>query len=145
LTERKMDPGAAYSAIKGSNGKYVNYDIAMWAWQPPVDPNFILGVMTCNEWDNNSDSGYCNPNYDKLFSDQSGFLSPKARHKLINKMQNIAYNSRAYIVIDYPKTLEAHSSKWVGFVPSPLIGSVNNLSPLTLINVHKRKIIYDKR
>lgn len=138
LTQRKMDPDAAQQAIEGSDGKYDEYDLAMWDWVPPVDPDFILGVMTCAQWGNNSDSGYCNPEYDKLYAAQSSALTAKDRHDIVNKLQKIAYDSRAYIVIDYPDTLEAHSAQWTGFVPSPLIGSVNNLSPETLLSVHKK-------
>lgn len=138
LTQRKMDPDAAQQAIEGPDGKYDEYDLAMWDWVPPVDPDFILGVMTCAQWGNNSDSGYCNPEYDKLYAAQSSALTAKDRHDIVNKLQKIAYDSRAYIVIDYPDTLEAHSAQWTGFVPSPLIGSVNNLSPETLLSVHKK-------
>lgn len=137
LTQRKMDPDAAQQAIEGADGKYDEYDLAMWDWVPPVDPDFILGVMTCKQWGNNSDSGYCNPAYDKLYSAQSSALTAASRHDIVNQMQQIAYDSRAYIVIDYPDTLEAHNPKWTGFIPSPLVGSINNLSPETLLNVKK--------
>ena len=48
------------------NGQY-DFDLAMWDWFPAADPDFILSVLTCDEWGNWSDAGYCNHDYDKLY------------------------------------------------------------------------------
>ena len=138
ISQRKMDPDAASDAIGAPDSKYEDYDLAMWNWVPPVDPQFVLSVMTCDQWGNNSDSGYCNPAYDALFSKQSATVSRDDRRKLVNQLQELAFKDRPYIVLDYPDVLEAHSPKWTGFVLSPLVGSVNNLSTETLMNVHKK-------
>jgi len=53
------------------------------------------------------------------------------------KMQDQIYNDRPYIILDYPDVIEAHSSKWAGFVLSPVMGSVNSLSTQTLLQVHQ--------
>ena len=42
-----------------------------------------------------------------------------------------------YIIYAYPNVIEAHSPEWDGFVLSPLIGSINNLSTQTLTQVHR--------
>ncbi|HTN97936.1 MAG TPA: hypothetical protein VL101_13260 [Nordella sp.] len=52
-------------------------------------------------------------------------------------MQNHIFDARPYIVLNYPDVIEAHNPKWKGFVLSPLVGSVNNLSTETLMNVQK--------
>lgn len=137
LAQRKMDADAANAAILGEDNDYRDFDIAMWLWVPPFDPDFILSVLTCDQRGNNNDSGYCNPDYDKLYLKQAQLVDRAERTKVINEMQALAYRDRPYIVLVYPQTMEAHSPAWTGFVPSPLVGSVNNLSVETLLNVHK--------
>lgn len=138
LAQRKMDADAANQAIMGENRDYRDYDIAMWLWVPPLDPDFMLSVLTCAQRGNNNDSGYCNPDYDKLYLKQAQIADRKERAKIVNEMQKLAYRERPYIALIYPHTLEAHSPSWTGFVPSPLVGSVNNLSVETLLNAHKK-------
>ncbi|KGF68928.1 hypothetical protein LL06_13750 [Hoeflea sp. BAL378] len=137
LAQRKMDADATNAAILGEDNQYRDFDIAMWLWVPPFDPDFILSVLTCAQLGNNNDSGYCNPDYDKLYMEQARLVDRAERAKVLNEMQAIAYRDRPYIVLVYPQTMEAHSPEWTGFVPSPLVGSVNNLSVETLLNVHK--------
>jgi len=136
LTMRKMDTDAATTAINGSDNQYTDYDLAMWDWVPPVDPDFQLSVLTCAQWGNNSDSGYCNPKYDALYAAQGAAATDAERHQIIDQMQQIAFDDRPYIVLDYMDVIEAHSPKWTGFLISPLVGSVNNLSTQTLLAVH---------
>lgn len=137
IKQRKMDPDAAWDAIVGPDEDYTTYDLAMWNWTPPVDPDFILSALTCDQWGNNSDSGYCNPEYDQMWLDQGVLTDPEARRAKINEMQQVLFDDRPYIVYAYPEVIEAHSPKWDGFVLSPLVGSVNNLSTLTLLGVHR--------
>jgi len=136
LVMRKMDTDAATAAIQGPDGAYDDYDIAMWDWIPPVDPDFQLSVLTCAQWNNNNDSGYCNPKYDELYKAQGVARDRAERQKIINQMQQIAFDDRPYIVLAYQNVIEAHTPKWTGFLLSPLVGSVNNLSTQTLLQVH---------
>lgn len=137
ITQRKMDPDAANEAIMGADLKYTDYDLAMWNWVPPVEPDFVLSVMTCAARGGNSDSGYCNPDYDAMYLKQGTLLKREDRVAEISKMQKHIFDARPYIVLNYPDVIEAHSPKWKGFVLSPLMGSVNNLSTETLMNVQK--------
>lgn len=139
ITMRKMDTDAATTAINGSDNMYTGYDLAMWDWIPPVDPDFQLSVLTCAQWGNNSDSGYCNPEYDKLYAEQGTAATKADRQAIVNKMQQIAFDDRPYIVLNYQDVIEAHNPKWTGFLMSPLVGSVNNLSTQTLLSVHQVK------
>lgn len=137
LSERKMDPTAAFTAIAGSNNKYEDYDVAMWDWVLPPDPQNILGDLTCAQWGNNSDSGYCDKQFDTLYAQQSTLLNRADRQRVVNQMQQMLFNARPYIVLNYPDIIEAHSPKWTGFEMSPLLGSVNNMSIDTLLDVHQ--------
>jgi peptide/nickel transport system substrate-binding protein len=138
ITQRKMDPDAATEAIEAPDGKFEDYDLAMWNWVPPVEPDFLLSVMTCDQRGNNSDSGYCNAEYDAMYQKQGTLLDDQQRRAEINKMQKWLFDARPYIVLNYPNVIEAHSPKWDGFVLSPLMGSVNNLSTETLLTVHPK-------
>lgn len=139
LVMRKMDTDAATNAILGPDGGYDEFDLAMWDWIPPVDPDFQLSVLTCAQWGNNNDSGYCNPAYDELYAAQAVARDRAERQKIINQMQRIAFDDRPYIVLVYQNVIEAHSPSWTGFLLSPLVGSVNNLSTQTLLQVQPVK------
>ncbi len=138
ITQQNMDDSATFNAISAPNSKYETFDMAMWDWVPPVDPDFMLSVVTCAQLGNNSDSGYCNARYDKMYARQSTLLNTTARHELIWQMQQYLYDARPYIILDYPDIIEAHSPAWTGFAVAPVMGSVNSLSMQTLLNVHKK-------
>ncbi|MCW2289911.1 peptide/nickel transport system substrate-binding protein [Leucobacter luti] len=137
VEQRKMDPDAAWDAITAPDNQYLEYDIAMWNWTPPVEPDFILSTLTCGSWGNNSDSGYCNPRYDELYAAQAIELDEAKRRAIIDEMQQIIFDDRPYIVYVNPQVIEAHSPQWTGFVLSPLVGSINNLSTQTLTSVER--------
>ena len=136
ITQQNMDDSATFNAISAPNSKYQTFDMAMWDWVPPVDPDFMLSVLTCAQLGNNSDSGYCNPAYDRMYARQSTLISTSARRALIWQMQQFIYAAKPYIILDYPDIIEAHSVKWAGFTVSPVMGSVNSLSTQTLLRVH---------
>lgn len=52
-------------------------------------------------------------------------------------MQQIIFDDRPYIVYAYPNVIEAFNPAWDGFVLSPLVGSINNLSTQTLTGVYR--------
>ncbi len=137
VEQRKMDSDAAWDAVTAPDNKYLDYDLAMWNWTPPVEPNFILSTLTCEALGGNSDSGYCNPAYDALYKAQGTEMDETKRRAIIDEMQQIIFDDRPYIIYANPNVIEAHSPAWTGFVLSPLIGSVNNLSTQTLTQVHR--------
>jgi peptide/nickel transport system substrate-binding protein len=137
IKQRSMDDDAANTALNDPDGKYLTYDLAMYDWVPPVDPDFMLSVMTCGALGNNSDSGYCDPSYDAQYAQQSILTDSAARHALVNQMQEKIYNDRPYIILDYPDIIEAHNKAFTGFVMSPVMGSVNSLSMITLLGLQK--------
>jgi peptide/nickel transport system substrate-binding protein len=137
ITQQNMDDSATFNAISAPDNKYETFDMAMWDWVPPVDPDFMLSVVTCAQLGGNSDSGYCNKAYDKMYAEQGTLINSKARQQLVWKMQQYIYNARPYIILDYPDVIEAHSKSWTGFTVSPVMGSVNSLSTQTLLQVHQ--------
>jgi peptide/nickel transport system substrate-binding protein len=98
---------------------YRNFQLAMWGWDAYIDPNFILSVVTCGQLGAESDSGYCNKKYDALFKKQAATINVAARHKIVYQMQQMIFNARPYIILEYVNVLEAWSKKWCDVHTSP--------------------------
>ncbi len=100
-----------------------DYDMVVWGWGPDPDPDFILSVMTTDQFVSGgwSDSGYHNPEYDKLYLEQQQAVDKTQRQQMVWKMQELVFNDRPYIVLYYEKLLQAYrSDRFTGFLPSPL-------------------------
>ena len=137
INQRMMDDSAAWNAIYcGGNCQYRNFDLAMWDWFPAADPDFMLGAMTCAQWGNWNDSGYCNPAYDRLYAQQRHTTNLQQRKAIVYKMQQMVYDARPYIILTYDSRLDAWSPKWTGFVES-VQGMFNNFSTQSLLSVHQ--------
>ncbi|MDP9343612.1 MAG: peptide ABC transporter substrate-binding protein [Actinomycetota bacterium] len=137
LTQKSLDSSATFAAITapGDTG-YLDFDLAMWDWVPLIDPDFILSVVTCDQYGGWSDTGYCNPSYDAMYSKQGTLLDPKARQDLVWKMQDVLYDDRPYIMLNYVDVVEVHTKSWDGFLMSPQ-SSFNPLSKETMEQVHR--------
>jgi len=138
LSLKVLDPSAAFDAIGAPTYKYLNFDLAMWDWIPFPDPSYILNVVECNQYGSNSDTGYCNHAYDKLWSEQSSTVDQDKRRQVVYRMQEILANDRPYIVLNYPDVIDAFDSKhWAGFYNEPGYGIFINNSTLTMNFVHQ--------
>ncbi len=118
-TPEAVDP----DTLIGSTTAVGDYDLVIWGWGPDSDPDFILSVLTTDQFVEGgwSDSGYHNPDYDQLYLDQQQAVDKNERQQIIYKMQEMAYNDRPYIVFYYSKALQAYrSDRFTGFVESPL-------------------------
>ena len=126
----------AYSIMTAPDNKYENWDLAMWSWTPPIDPDFILSAMTCQSLGNWSDSGYCKPAYDKLYAQQGKAVDPTVRHDLVNQAQQMVFNDRPYIILNYNDTINAWNGNFTGYVESSQ-GFFGALTKQSLIDVHQ--------
>ncbi len=118
-TPESVDPDSLYSQMTPAG----NYDLVIWGWGPDPDPDFILSVMTSDQFVDGgwSDSGYMNPEYDQLYLDQQVTVDKAARQAIIWKMQEMVFNDRPYIVLWYEDLLRAYrSDRFTGFIESPL-------------------------
>jgi peptide/nickel transport system substrate-binding protein len=100
-----------------------DYDLVIWGWGPDPDPDFILSVMTSDQFVDGgwSDSGYSNPEYDQLYLDQQVTVDKNERQQIVWKMQEMVFNDRPYIVLWYQDLLQAYrSDRFTGFIESPL-------------------------
>jgi peptide/nickel transport system substrate-binding protein len=120
-----------------------DYDLFVWGWYPNPDPNYILDVFTCAQRPpdastyRNSDSYYCNPDYDELFKQQGEVIDPAVRVDIVHQMQAILYRDQPYLMLWNDALLEAYSSDWTGFRPQPdPDGDLLALyGPLSFINI----------
>ncbi len=101
----------------------------MWDWFPLIDPDFILSVLTKAQWGGWSDSGFDDPTYDKLYLAQGLAIEPAKRLEIVHQMQQIAFDERPYIILNYNQVIDAWSNDWVGFDDhESVLGLFNNLS-----------------
>jgi peptide/nickel transport system substrate-binding protein len=136
LIQKSLDSSAAFDAIGAPNYKYLEFDLAMWDWVPLIDPDFMLSVLTCDQFGGWNDSGYCNPEYDRLYQQQGVTLDEDERRDIVWEMQEMIFNDRPYIMLNYESWIYGHSKNWTGFVPSPQ-GVFNSLSKQSLIEAHQ--------
>src|SRR2546430_12951636 len=102
LTQRAEDSSAAFDEICGKDcTAYDTFDLAMWDWVPLIDPDFMLSVLTCDQFGGWSDSGYCNPEDDKLYPRQGGPTRPGGPPQNGPPMPPKGFNDRPYIMLDY--------------------------------------------
>jgi peptide/nickel transport system substrate-binding protein len=114
-----VDPDSLVAATTPAG----DYDLVIWGWGPDPDPDFILSVMTSDQFVDGgwSDSGYHNPEYDQLYLDQQRAIDKTERQQMIWKMQEMVFNDRPYIVLYYEGLLQAYrSDRFKGFIESPL-------------------------
>jgi peptide/nickel transport system substrate-binding protein len=136
LAQRSLDDTAAFNAVGAPNFKYLDFDLAMWDWVPGMDPDFILSILGCDQYGSWSDTGYCNHSYDRLYQQQGTATDPGQRRQITDRMQQMIFDERPYIVISYDKEIDAWSPKFTGFVESPQ-SIFNSLSLSSLVSVHQ--------
>lgn len=134
LTPRTLDRKALATAVAAPDGKYLEYDFALTTGTTGgYDPDFGLSAFACFARGLFNLSGYCNPEYDALYKQQAVSAEEK-RVELVHQMQEMIFDSRAYVVLSYPDQLDAWRESWTGFKQSPE-GIFSYLSPETLTDV----------
>ena len=121
----KIEPQTITSAKLGNVILDGDYDLFEWGWYPNPDPNYILDVFNCDQRPPgdgtylNSDSYYCNPDYNALNDQQHSVTDATQRVDIVHQMQAILYRDQPYIMLWNDQVLEAWSSKWTGFLSQP--------------------------
>jgi peptide/nickel transport system substrate-binding protein len=134
LNARLEDSTAVWNEM--TENDYKDWDLAIWYWVPLIDPDFMLAALTTDQWFGWSDTAYTNPEYDALYSKQKRTLDVEERRKIVWEMQQIVFDDKPYIMLDYRDVVEAWSPKWDGFWVSPQ-GTWNQLSKVTWHEVHQ--------
>jgi peptide/nickel transport system substrate-binding protein len=118
------DSTAAYAIETGDNCDaakstgYDSFDMAMWDWVGYVDPDFQLSVVTKGQWCSWSDTGWDNPEYDKLYEQQGTTVDPDERKQIVYQMQQMIWDNFVYTQLVNLQDIEAHSKAWDGFSPA---------------------------
>jgi peptide/nickel transport system substrate-binding protein len=137
LTQKALDSSAAFDAITAPNGKYTDFDLAMWDWVSLVDPDFMLSVVTCDQYGGWSDSGMCDKKYDALYSKQQLTPNQTKRRAIVWQMQKYLQQQKPYLWLANLDSVSAFASNWAGIVTSPQ-GPFNSLNKISLTSVHQK-------
>jgi ABC-type transport system substrate-binding protein len=87
------------------------FDTFIWGWGgDPYDPSFLLSLMTTDEIGASSDAFYSNPEYDRLFNEQTTLFDTAERKAVIQEMIAILQEDLPYIVLTEDPYLEAYNS-----------------------------------
>jgi peptide/nickel transport system substrate-binding protein len=118
-----MDEGSLTSKIFNTNsaGQYApDYDMFLWYWYSDPDPDFMLSVLTRSQINGWSDTGFYDPQYDRLYARQQVTVDSQARQRIVWAMQQLIYQKSPYVPLVYPQWLEAYNTRdWTGWVRSP--------------------------
>ena len=73
--------------VRTENGKPApDFDTFIWGWGgDPYDPSFLLSLLTTGEIGGSSDSFYSNPEYDRLYREQTGIFDTEERKAVIQR------------------------------------------------------------
>ncbi|HKS44947.1 MAG TPA: peptide ABC transporter substrate-binding protein [Amycolatopsis sp.] len=95
-----------------SNG---TYDLAFSGWGTSPDPDYVLAKQTCAALpavggSSSSASMFCDPEFDRLYQQESTELDPARRAELVKQAQARYYDQVPSVVLDYDNPLEAYRS-----------------------------------
>ncbi|NLE23495.1 MAG: ABC transporter substrate-binding protein [Actinobacteria bacterium] len=122
VTLRVVDAGVLLDAQYNYKGDTYapDYDMFIWFWTYDIDPEMMLNVPTPGQIEGWNDTLWTNDEYTQLFKQQEQTIDAAERIPLVQRMQEIVWESSPYLVFAYPYQLEAYrSDKWQGVVPSP--------------------------
>jgi peptide/nickel transport system substrate-binding protein len=93
------------------------FDTFVWGWGgDPYDPSALLRLITTDEIGSLSDSFYSNPEYDRLFKQQTGEFDEEKRRELIRQMITLAQRDLPYLVLTEDPNLQAYRTDRVANV-----------------------------
>jgi peptide/nickel transport system substrate-binding protein len=137
LKQQALDSSAAFAQMTKPNNTYQGFDLAMWDWTALIDPDFMLSVVTCDQYGGWSDSGYCSKRYDKMYSKQQLTPNQTKRRKIVWQMQAYLYKQRPYLWLANDDSVSATSKNWAGF-KNTAQGPFNELNIQSLTQVHQK-------
>ena len=114
IVQKSLDATAAWNAVTAPDSTYMDFDIVMWTWTAYPDPDFMLSVPTCAQYGGWNDTGYCNPEYDKLYAEQGITIDPEQRKAIVWEMQALLDKDKPYIWTARQQMLFAYGSRWGG-------------------------------
>ncbi|GAB4455218.1 MAG: ABC transporter substrate-binding protein [Anaerolineae bacterium] len=112
-----------------------DYDVIMWGWGSDPDPGFLLSVMTTDEIPTgSSETGYSNPEFDKLFAAQATELDKDKRREIVWEMQRIVLDDVPYIIPYYDQAVQAYrTDRFTGWITDAPKLALQDTTSLTVI------------
>jgi peptide/nickel transport system substrate-binding protein len=105
LEPKAQDPDALTAACCPA----FDYDVIIWGWGSDADPALLLQVMTTDAIPTgSSETGYSNPEYDKMYTQQNAELDKDKRIQLVWQMQAMAFKDVVYVIPYYDQAVQAY-------------------------------------
>jgi peptide/nickel transport system substrate-binding protein len=93
------------------------FDTFIWGWGgDPYDPSLLLNLLTTKAIGASSDAFYSNPEYDRLYEQQSGEFDLEKRKELVKQMIALSQRDLPYIVLTVDPILQAYRTDKVANV-----------------------------
>ena len=104
--------------VREVDGKMApDFDTFIWGWGgDPYDPGILLNLLTTKAIGGSSDSFYSNPEYDRLYDEQSGEFDNAARKAIVKQMIDISQRDLPYLVLTVDPLLQAYRTDRVAGV-----------------------------
>jgi peptide/nickel transport system substrate-binding protein len=94
-----------------------DFDTFIWGWGgDPYDPSILLNLLTTGAIGGSSDSFYSNPEYDKLYKEQSTEFDQAKRQQIVQQMIAIAQRDQPYLVLTVDPVLQGYRPSKLGGV-----------------------------
>jgi peptide/nickel transport system substrate-binding protein len=94
-----------------------DYDVILWGWTSGADPDLLNVPTTVEIPTGTSETGYSNPEYDKLFDEQETTVDHEKRKEIVWKLQEIIMRDVVYIIPYYKQTVQAYrTDRFQGWV-----------------------------
>ena len=112
-----------------------DYDVILWGWGSDPDPQFLLGVPTCDGIESGfNETGYCNPAYDDLYAQQAVETDHATRVGIVHDMQQMLVDDVVYLVPYYPKDVQAYrTDAFTGWHEGPTGFGLDDIASLGFI------------
>jgi peptide/nickel transport system substrate-binding protein len=96
-----------------------DFDLIYWGWGEDPDPDFIMSVFTCDQREEGgwNDSGFCDPEFERMYIEQAQEIDLAKRVELIHAMDKYIFENRTYIVLVYEHYIGAYrNDRFTGFL-----------------------------
>jgi peptide/nickel transport system substrate-binding protein len=106
-------------SLLNENLAKANWDMLFDRWGSGPNPTYLLSTQTCatlpddDGQNGNTDSFYCNPEFDKLFALQSTQVDPQQRMDTFHKMLQILYTDGNNLILFYANGLSGVTTNQV--------------------------------
>lgn len=112
-----------------------DFDIMIWGWASDPDPSALLYVYTTEAIPSgSSETGYSNPAYDELYSQQQTTLDFATRKDIVWEMQKIVHDDVVYIIPFYDASVQAYrTDRFTGWITDQAKVELSDVTSLVVI------------